>query len=63
MSRKNVVLASQLLEQAAKEAGGQFTNRRLNEHTGKGGGPVEVATLGKEEYKQARKEMLANDDC
>jgi len=33
------------------------------EHTGKDGGPMEVATLGKEEYKQARKEMLANDDC
>lgn len=33
------------------------------EHTGKDGGPVEVVTLGKEEYKQARKEMLANDDC
>lgn len=63
MARKNVVLASQLLEQAAKEAGGQFTNRRLNEHTGKDGGPVEVAAMGKEEYKQARKEMLANDDC
>lgn len=63
MSRKNVVLASQLLEQAAKEAGGQFTNKRHNEHTGKDGGPMEVATLGKEEFKQARREMLANDDC
>ena len=33
------------------------------EHTGKNGGPVEVATLSKEEYKQARREMLADDDC
>lgn len=33
------------------------------EHTGKNGGPVEIATLSKEEYRQARREMLANDDC
>lgn len=63
IARKNVVLASQLLEQAAKEEGGLFTNRRQTELTGKGGGPVEMATLSKDEYKQARKEMLANDDC
>jgi hypothetical protein len=41
MSRKNVVLASQLLEQAAKEAGGAFSNRR--EISGPNGGPVPVA--------------------
>lgn len=33
------------------------------EHTGKNGGPVEIATLSKEEYRQARREMLADDDC
>lgn len=33
------------------------------EHTGKNGGPVELATLTKDEYRQARREMLANDDC
>lgn len=33
------------------------------EHTGPGGGPVAVVTMGKEEYKQARKEMLDGDDC
>lgn len=27
------------------------------------GGPIELATLTKEEYKQARQEMLADDDC
>lgn len=41
MSRKNVVLASQLLEQAAKEAGGAFSNRR--EISGPNGGPVPMA--------------------
>ena len=38
----NMVLASSLLEQAAKEVGDSYTNRR--ELTGKGGGPVEVDT-------------------
>ncbi|KAA0910672.1 terminase small subunit [Pusillimonas sp. ANT_WB101] len=32
-------------------------------HGSPNGGPIEVATLTKDEYKQARKEMLANDDC
>lgn len=41
MSRKNVVLASQLLEQAAKESGGAFSNRR--EISGPNGGPVPMA--------------------
>lgn len=40
---------------------GMFKDRV--EHTGKNGGPIEVASLSKEEYKQARKEMLADDDC
>lgn len=39
----NMVLASSLLEQAAKEMGGAFTNRR--ELTGKDGGAVEVKSL------------------
>jgi hypothetical protein len=41
--RGNMVLAASLLEQAAKEMGGAYTNRR--ELTGKEGGPVEVRTL------------------
>lgn len=36
---KNPALVAQLLEQAAKEVGGMFTNRR--EITGKDGGPIE----------------------
>lgn len=39
----NMVLASSLLEQAAKEMGGAFTNRR--ELTGKNGGALEVKSL------------------
>lgn len=39
----NMVLASSLLEQAAKEMGGMFTNRR--EVTGKDGGALEVKGL------------------
>lgn len=38
----NTALAAQIIEQAAKEAGGAFTNRR--EVTGKNGGPIEQAT-------------------
>ncbi|EHK65287.1 hypothetical protein KYC_17372 [Achromobacter arsenitoxydans SY8] len=49
ISRGNVVGAAGVLEQAAKEVGGAFTNRR--EHTGAGGGPIEqkaVVVDGKE---------------
>lgn len=45
MKRKNIVLAASLLEQAAKEAGGMFTNHRRLEHTGKGGGPIQTAAV------------------
>lgn len=38
--KPNVPLIASLLEQAAKEVGGIFTNRR--ELTGKGGGPLEL---------------------
>jgi len=41
--RGNVVLAAQLIEQAAKESGGAFTNRQKLEHTGKDGGPIKTA--------------------
>lgn len=60
---KNIAMAAQLLEQAAKEVGEAYTNRQKVEHTGKNGGPIESATLSKEEYKQARQEMLEDDDC
>jgi len=43
LARGNLPLASQLIEQAAKEAGGAFTNRQKLEHTGKDGGPIKTA--------------------
>ncbi|WP_313684232.1 terminase small subunit [Pantoea sp.] len=40
-----------------------FKEQSAHEHTGKNGGPIEVATLTKDEYKAARREMLEDDDC
>jgi hypothetical protein len=60
---KNFPLTVQVLEQAAKEMGDAYTNRQKVEHTGKNGGPIESATLTRDEYKQARQEMLEDDDC
>lgn len=60
---RNYALTAQLMEQAAKEVGDAYTNRQKVEHTGKDGGPIESATLTKDEYKQARREMLEDDDC
>lgn len=51
LSRGNVVGAAAVLEQAAKEAGGAFTNRR--EHTGAGGGPIEQKTVVVDETQVA----------
>lgn len=62
-SMRNMALASSLIEQAAKECGDAYTNKQKVEHTGKDGGPIESATLTKDEYKAARREMLEDDDC
>ncbi|WP_175920737.1 DUF2280 domain-containing protein [Burkholderia pyrrocinia] len=43
-ARGNMQLAARVLEQAAKESGGVFTNRQRLEHTGKNGAPI--ATTG-----------------
>lgn len=51
LGRGNVVGAAAVLEQAAKEAGGAFTNRR--EHTGAGGGPIEQKTVVVDETQVA----------
>lgn len=60
---KNLALTAQLMEQAAKEVGDAYTNKQKVEHTGANGGPISSTTLTKEEYKQARQEMLEDDDC
>lgn len=41
--RRNLVLAAQLIEQAAKESGDAYTNRHKIELTGQNGGPMRVA--------------------
>ncbi len=50
------------LELLGKHVNVQAFRDRL-EHSGPGGGPIPVAAMTKEEYKQARQEMLADDDC
>jgi len=40
-----------------------FREQATTSLTGKDGGPLEVALLSREEYRQARREMLENDDC
>lgn len=60
---KNFALASQLIEQAAKEVGDAYTNKHKFEHSGPNGGAIETVTMNKDEYKAARREMLEDDDC
>ncbi|EPY6812469.1 DUF2280 domain-containing protein [Klebsiella quasipneumoniae] len=60
---KNIALATEIIEQAAKEVGDAYTNKHKVEHSGPNGGPIESATLTKDEYKQARREMMEDDDC
>jgi phage terminase small subunit len=40
-----------------------FREQAATSLTGKYGGPLEVALLSREEYRQARREMLEDDDC
>lgn len=42
-SMKNMVLAAQLYEQAAKEVGEAYTNRRAHEVSGPGGRPIPIS--------------------
>lgn len=60
---KNFALASQLIEQAAKEVGDAYTNKHKFEHSGPNGGAIEPVTMNKDDYKAARREMLEDDDC
>ncbi|EOZ9452007.1 DUF2280 domain-containing protein [Acinetobacter baumannii] len=57
---RNVKTALKILEQAAKDIGGQFTNRQ--EITGKDGGPVQTVNseipVPMEDYLKARREPL-----
>ncbi|EPX2253396.1 DUF2280 domain-containing protein [Acinetobacter baumannii] len=57
---RNVKTALKILEQAAKDIGGQFTNRQ--EITGKDGGPVQTVNseipVPMKDYLKARREIL-----
>ena len=55
---KNVVMSLKILEQAAKDVGGQFTNRQ--EITGKDGKPIETvnSSVPTESYLKAREQVL-----
>ncbi|WP_298016705.1 DUF2280 domain-containing protein [uncultured Castellaniella sp.] len=56
MARGNVVAAAAVLEQAAKEQGGMFTNKR--EVSGPNGGPIQQVTMDKDEFASIAQEML-----
>ncbi|AJY39162.1 DUF2280 domain-containing protein [Burkholderia humptydooensis] len=51
--RNNLPLMAQLLEQAAKESGDAFTNKRRHELTGENGGPIENRTVVVDESQVA----------
>lgn len=55
---KNVVMSLKILEQAAKDTGGQFTNRQ--EITGKDGKPIETINqnMPTDSYLKAREQVL-----
>lgn len=60
---RNIALATEIIEQAAKECGDAYTNKHKFEHSGPNGGAIQTITMRKEEYKSARQEMMEDDDC
>lgn len=61
-TRGNLPLMAQLLEQAAKEAGGSYTNTKKLEHTGKDGAPIENRTVIVDEKQVADAVARLEDD-
>ncbi|KJX32666.1 phage protein [Enterobacter hormaechei subsp. steigerwaltii] len=60
---RNIALATEIIEQAAKECGDAYTNKHKFEHSGPNGGAIQTITMSKEDYKSARQEMMEDDDC
>ena len=60
---RNIALATEIIEQAAKECGDAYTNKHKFEHSGPNGGAIQTITMSKDEYKSARQEMMEDDDC
>lgn len=57
---KNIALAAQLIEQAAKESGGVYTNKQKVELTGKDGQPVQAVNMNQEQFKEIASQVAAN---
>lgn len=57
----NMALAAQLHEQAAKECGEAYSNRHKHEHTGKEGGPIEVADMSRNDLARRILHMLQGE--
>ncbi|UQY97329.1 DUF2280 domain-containing protein [Stenotrophomonas maltophilia] len=57
-SMKNMALAAQLIEQAAKETGGAYTNRQQIEHSGPNGGPIQSADMTPGQFREEAKKLL-----
>jgi len=55
---KNMALAAQLIEQAAKETGGAYTNRQQFEHSGPNGGPIQSADMTPGQFREEAKKLL-----
>ncbi len=55
---KNMALAAQLIEQAAKETGGAYTNRQQFEHSGPNGGPIQSADMTPGRFSEVAKGLL-----
>lgn len=55
---KNTVLALKIMEQAAKDSGGQFTNRQ--EHTGANGGAIKTENEQKQSLPKYTPDEIAN---
>ncbi|WP_194760971.1 DUF2280 domain-containing protein [Klebsiella variicola] len=54
---KNLGMAAQLLEQAAKEVGDAYSNKQKVELTGKDGGPLNQVTYTAEDYAKAQQKL------
>lgn len=55
--RKNFALAAQLLEQAAKEAGGAFTNKQVHDHQSTDGTMTPAKSFTADEYVRAQAKL------
>lgn len=62
-TRKSWKSAAGILEQAAKERGGQFTNTVKAEHTGKDGGPIRAEVTPQDtDYRNAAAALAPKDE-